>query len=307
MMRRSGPEYKEQYKSRPRYFWNTFSSKAVKNTMPEKERPGFEGDDLHWLDVDGQEEYDIMNIDNDKDRQLGASPSFHYSVDQQSEGGGNGGDRGTNDIVTSQSSRPSLRDINPTMSDHNSRRGEEYEEETIAHTYHRLRKAKDKATKAPPYYDNQVAHSYVDKQQMPSTFTAPGYCNWSCGSNDWGTSSDQSYPSYPGSESHFTQSNPSTQNHANFQVFNHGTINYGDHHYYRPTIHGGDSSSTSQFWMDATSSCFFQEQGIDRCYTADQNEKTNYQEPACHTEARDVSFTSANDRPGVLAPAASYS
>ena len=28
---------------------------------------------------------------------------------------------------------------------------------------------------------------------------------------DWGTSSDQSYPSYPGSEPHFTQSNPSTQ------------------------------------------------------------------------------------------------
>ncbi|KAJ8425595.1 hypothetical protein Cgig2_027153 [Carnegiea gigantea] len=96
------------------------------------------------LDVDGQEEDDIMNIDNDEDRQLDVSPPFRYSVDQQFEGthnsgsggdssppstadgsgdGGNGGNRCANDIGTSQSSRPSSRDVNPTMSDHNSRRG----------------------------------------------------------------------------------------------------------------------------------------------------------------------------------------
>jgi len=36
--------------------------------LSEKERPVFEGDDLHWLDVDGQEEDDIMNIYDDEDR-----------------------------------------------------------------------------------------------------------------------------------------------------------------------------------------------------------------------------------------------
>ncbi|KAJ8433586.1 hypothetical protein Cgig2_012599 [Carnegiea gigantea] len=205
--------------------------------------------------------------------------------------GGNGGNRGANNIGTSQSSRPSSKDVNPTMSDHNSRR-----EETIAHTYPRLRKAKDKANKVPPNYDNQVARRCPAEQQMPSTFIALAYCNWSCGSDsydgspynygynqtnaDWGTSSDQSYPSYPGNEPHFAQSNPSSHNHENFQVFNHGTINYGDHHHYRPTIHGGDSSSSGQSWMDATSSYFFQQQGTDRGYTEDQNEETNYQEPA---------------------------
>ncbi|KAJ8441012.1 hypothetical protein Cgig2_021376 [Carnegiea gigantea] len=210
--------------------------------------------------------------------------------------GRNGGNRGVNDIGTSQSSRPSSRDINPTMSDHNSRRREGYEEETIVHTYRRLRKAKGKASKAPPDYDNQVAHRCPNEQQMPSTFTAPAYCNWSydfdsydggpynygCNQTnaDWCTSSDQSYPSYPGSEPHLPQSNPNCQTHDNFQVFNHGTINYNGHHYYRPTIHGGDSSSSGQSWMDATSSYFFQQQGIDRGYTEDQNEETNYQEPA---------------------------
>jgi len=182
------------------------------------------------------------------------------------------------------------------MSDHNSRRGEEYEEETIAHTYRRLRKAKDKASIALPDYDNQVAHRCPDEQQMSSTFTAPAYCNWSCGSHsydgglynygynqtnaEWSTSSDQSYPSYPSSEPHLPQSNPSSQTHDNFQVFNHGTINYSDHHYYRPTIHAGDSSSSDQSWMDATSSYFFQQQGTDRGYTEDQNEETNYHKPA---------------------------
>ncbi|KAJ8433585.1 hypothetical protein Cgig2_012598 [Carnegiea gigantea] len=239
------------------------------------------------------------------------------SVDQQSEGthnnrsggdlsppstadgsgdGGNGSNQGANNIGTSQSSRPSSRDVNPTMSDHNSRRGQEYEEETIAHTYPRLRKAKDKASKAPPNYDNQVVHRCLDEQHMPSTFIAPPYCNWSCGSDsydggpynygynqtntDSGTSSDQSYPSYPSSEPYFTRSNSSSHNHDNFHIFNHGTINYSDHHYYRPTIHGGDSSSSGQSWMDAASPYFFQQQGTDRGYTEDPNEETNYQEPA---------------------------
>ena len=285
--------------------------------LSEKERPVFEGDDLHWLDVDGQEEDDIMNIDDDDDRQLGVSPPFRYSVDQQSQGthnsgsgddlsppstadgsgdGGNGGNQGVNATGTSQSSRPSSRDINPNMFDHNSRRSEEYEEETIAHTYRRLRKAKDKASKAPSDYDNQVAHGCPDEQQMPSTFTAAVNCNWSCDSDsydtgsynygydqtnaDWGTFSDQSYPSYPGSEPHLPQSNPSSQTHDNFQVFNHGTINYGDHHYYRPTIHAADLSSSGPSWMDATSSYLFQQQGTDRGYMEHQNEETNYQEPA---------------------------
>ncbi|KAJ8446897.1 LOW QUALITY PROTEIN: hypothetical protein Cgig2_013198 [Carnegiea gigantea] len=98
--------------------------------------------------------------------------------------GGNGGNRGGNDPYdTSQSSKPSSRDVSPIMSDHNSRKGEEYEEETIAHTYHRLKKAKDKVTKVLPNYDNHVTHRYTDEQQMPSTFTAPAYCNWSCGSD----------------------------------------------------------------------------------------------------------------------------
>ncbi|KAJ8420576.1 hypothetical protein Cgig2_019034 [Carnegiea gigantea] len=95
--------------------------------------------------------------------------------------GGNGGNRGVNDIGTSQSSRPSLRDINRTKPDHNSRRGEEYEEETIGHTFRHLRKAKDKASKAPPDYDSQVAHRCPAEQQMPSTFN----CNWSCGSDSY--------------------------------------------------------------------------------------------------------------------------
>ncbi|KAJ8434365.1 hypothetical protein Cgig2_031611 [Carnegiea gigantea] len=156
------------------------------------------------------------------------------------------------------------------MSNHNDRRGEECEQETIAHTYHCFRKAKDKATKAPPSYDSQAAYRYADEQQIPSTFIALGYYNWSCGSDsydggpydyvynqtntDCGTSSDQSYPSYHSSEPYFTQSNLSIQNHDNFQVSNHGNISYDDHHYYRPTF--------MSILMDATSSYFFQEQGI---------------------------------------------
>ena len=85
---------------------------------------------------------------------------------------------------------------------------------------------------------------------MPFTFTTLGCCNWSCGFDsydggphnyvynqtnaDRGTSFDQFYPSYPGSEPYLTQSNLSIQNHDNFQVFNHGAISYNDHHYYRP-------------------------------------------------------------------------
>ncbi|KAJ8439046.1 LOW QUALITY PROTEIN: hypothetical protein Cgig2_014466 [Carnegiea gigantea] len=63
--------------------------------------------------------------------------------------GDGSGNRGTNDIGTFQSSRPSSTDVSPTMSDHNGRRGEKYEEVTIAHAYRCLRKAKDKETKAP--------------------------------------------------------------------------------------------------------------------------------------------------------------
>jgi len=44
--------------------------------LSEKERPVFEGDDLHWLDVDGQEEDDIMNIDEDEDQQLASLLHF---------------------------------------------------------------------------------------------------------------------------------------------------------------------------------------------------------------------------------------
>ncbi|KAJ8433126.1 hypothetical protein Cgig2_004864 [Carnegiea gigantea] len=87
--------------------------------LPEKEQLVFEGDDLHWLNEDGQDEDNSMNIEDDEDQQLGVSPPFHYNVDQQSEGtynnesggdlshpssrdgsgdGGNGGNRGGNDI-----------------------------------------------------------------------------------------------------------------------------------------------------------------------------------------------------------------
>ncbi|KAJ8425475.1 hypothetical protein Cgig2_000566 [Carnegiea gigantea] len=90
------------------------------------------------------EEDDTINIEDDKDRQLGVSLPVYYSVDQDSRGlhnsgvdlsppsshngsgyGGESRDRGSggiNAIGTSQSSRPSLRDINPTISDHDGRR-----------------------------------------------------------------------------------------------------------------------------------------------------------------------------------------
>ncbi|KAJ8449976.1 hypothetical protein Cgig2_029338 [Carnegiea gigantea] len=252
-------------------FGTPLAQRAAKNTMPDQQSQG-----THNSGSGGD-----------------LSPP---STADGSGDGGNGGNQGVNATGTSQSSRPSLRDINPTMSDHNSRRGEEYKEETIAHTYRRLRKAKDKASKPSIDYDNQVAHGCPAEQQTPSTFTAPVNCNWSCGSNsydagpynygydqinaDWGTLFDQSYPFYPGSEPHLPQSNPSSQTHDNFQVFNHGTINYGDYHYYRPTIHAGDLSSSGQSWMDATSSYFFQQQGTDTGYTEHQNEETNYQESA---------------------------
>jgi len=171
--------------------------------LSEKERPVFEGDDLHSLDVDDQEDGGHVNIEDDDDRQLGVSLPSRYSAYQQSKGthnsgsGGDvsppssgdgsrdGGNGGTNNIGTSQSSRPSSRDVHPTMSDHNNKRSKEYEEETIAHTYRRHRKAKYKATNAPPNYDNQGAHKYADEQQMPSTFTKSGYCNWSCSSDSY--------------------------------------------------------------------------------------------------------------------------
>ncbi|KAJ8430739.1 hypothetical protein Cgig2_009630 [Carnegiea gigantea] len=101
------------------------------------------------------------------------------------DGSTDGGNGGTNIIDTSQSSRLSSRDVHPIMSDHNNKRSEEYEEETIAHTYRHRRKTKHKATKAPPNYDNQVINKYADEQQMPSTFTRSGYCNWSCGSDSY--------------------------------------------------------------------------------------------------------------------------
>ncbi|KAJ8420093.1 hypothetical protein Cgig2_027349 [Carnegiea gigantea] len=237
-------------------FRTPLAQRAMKNTMPSGTHNSASGDNL-------------------------SPPS---TVDGSGDGE-NGGNRGTNDIGTSQSFRPSSRDVNRTMSDHNGKRGEEYEEETIAHTYRRLRKAKDNATKGPPNYNNQVVHRYADEQQMPSTFTPPGYCNWSCGSNNYDNGQynygyNQTNTDWGTFESDFTQSNPNTQNHDNFQVFKHGTINYGDHHYYHPIIHGRDSSSSGQSWIDATSSYFFQEQGIDRDYTADQNKETNYQEAA---------------------------
>ncbi|KAJ8430988.1 hypothetical protein Cgig2_027701 [Carnegiea gigantea] len=145
---------------RPRHFWNTFSSK---------------GGEEHNASVDQQSE-GSHNSGSEGDL---SPPS---TVDGSGDGG-NGGNRGANDISTSESSKPSSRYVNPTMPDHNSRRGEDYEEETIAHTYRRLNKAEDKATKAPPYYDNQVAYRYADEQQMSSTFTTPAYFNWSCGSD----------------------------------------------------------------------------------------------------------------------------
>jgi len=293
--------------------------------LSEKEPPAFEEDEFPWLNVDEQEENDRINIDDDDDdRQLGVTPPFRYSVDQASEGthnngsgddltplnsgdgsagggesgdGGDGGYGGAYHDGTSQSSRPSSRDINATLSDHNDRRSQEYEEEPIAHTFRRLRKAKDKSTRTQPHCADVGAHGYTDDQQMPPSFTMPAHCNWSCGSDSYdggpynygytgslephlGASSYSSQPSYPGSEPHLSQFNPSSQNQDHFQIFNHGTINYGDHHYYRPTIHGGDSSSSGQSWRDATSSYFFDEQGTDTGYTADQSEDNNYQEPA---------------------------
>ena len=73
---------------------NIFNDSDLINLwLSEKERPVFEGNDLHWLDVDRQEEDDIMNIDSDEDRLLGISP-FRYSADQQSEGTHNSGSEG---------------------------------------------------------------------------------------------------------------------------------------------------------------------------------------------------------------------
>ncbi|KAJ8422636.1 hypothetical protein Cgig2_028507 [Carnegiea gigantea] len=141
-------------RARSRHFWNTFSSKADQQSQC-TDNSGSGGDLSPPSTADG-------------------------SGDR-----GNGGNRRANDIGTSQSSRPSSRDVNPIMSDHNSKRGEEYEKETIAHTYRRLRKVKDKASNALPNYDNQVAHKRPDEQQISSTFTMPAYCNWSCGSNNY--------------------------------------------------------------------------------------------------------------------------
>jgi len=61
--------------------------------------------------------------------------------------------------------------------------GEEHQEETVAHTFHYPRKVKDKATKAPTNYANEAVNRYTDEQQMPSSFTGLGYCNWSYGSD----------------------------------------------------------------------------------------------------------------------------
>ena len=53
------------------------------------------------------------------------------------------------------------------MSEHNDRRGQEYEEGTIAHACRRHRKAKDKTTRTPPNYADEAVHGYTYDQQMP--------------------------------------------------------------------------------------------------------------------------------------------
>ncbi|KAJ8432198.1 hypothetical protein Cgig2_013740 [Carnegiea gigantea] len=152
---------------------------------------------------------------------------------------GNGGNGGASDIGNSQYSRQSSRGINPTKSNHNGKRDQEYKEETIAYTHPLLKKAKDKATKAPPNYKKQglvtiighvnmkvmiVAHTIIDIiKQMEIrvhrlTHLTRLILLQLC----------------------FSQSNPNTQNHDNIQVFNHNTINHKDHHYSRPKFHGED-------------------------------------------------------------------
>ncbi|KAJ8437254.1 hypothetical protein Cgig2_004647 [Carnegiea gigantea] len=213
--------------------------------------------DASYLNVDGQEEDDTINIEDDEDRQLGVSPPFRYSTYSSGSGGNlkppsnrdGSGDGGMEAMEVQM-----ILDINPNISDHNGRRCQEYQEETIAYTYRRLIKAKDK----------QPKHHLIMKTKQRI---------------DWGPSSNPSYPSYPNSEPHFNQSNPSGQSQDNFQVFNHGTINYRDHHYYCLTIHGEHSSSNGRSLTGTTSLYFFHEQEIDTSYTTGQSEDNNYQEP----------------------------
>jgi len=119
--------------------------------LSEKKPLAFEKDEFPWLNVDEQEEDDAINIEDYEDRQLSGTPPFRYTVNQPYEGthnsgfgddltprcnrdgsggggefgdGGDGVNGGAHHVRTSQSSRPSSRDINTTMSDHNDRRGQ---------------------------------------------------------------------------------------------------------------------------------------------------------------------------------------
>ncbi|KAJ8424642.1 hypothetical protein Cgig2_009122 [Carnegiea gigantea] len=105
-----------------------------------------------FLYSQGQDTF--WNTFNSKGNEEDMSGTINSGNERESGGRRNGSNRGANYIGTSQSSRPSSRDINPVMSDHNGRSSQEYEEKTIAYTYCHLRKANVKAIKAPPTYEN---------------------------------------------------------------------------------------------------------------------------------------------------------
>ncbi|KAJ8430147.1 LOW QUALITY PROTEIN: hypothetical protein Cgig2_026765 [Carnegiea gigantea] len=80
-----------------------------------------------------------------------------------------------------------------------------------------------------------------------------------------------------GYSSTYTNCPPPIRHPDNPPIINQGTINYGDHHYYRQTFYSGDSTSSDQSWIDSTaSSIFYQPQ---ESYGVNQNNNDTYREP----------------------------
>ncbi|KAJ8430506.1 hypothetical protein Cgig2_010836 [Carnegiea gigantea] len=125
-------------------------------------------------------------------------------------------------------------------------------------------------------------------QEAPSNFTGPGLFASSGGHDTYGGFSNNygyntNYPPlpYPSNEPQFVGSDSSRRHSDNPPIINQGTINYGDHHYYRPTFYRGDSNLSEQSWMDSTASSHYHQQ--QKSYGINQNNNDTYQDPPHHS------------------------
>ncbi|KAJ8431193.1 LOW QUALITY PROTEIN: hypothetical protein Cgig2_008467 [Carnegiea gigantea] len=232
----------------------------------------------------------VVDIEYKDDPQPKGTPPFRYSVDQQPQdihgseceseghlshssshdrsGGGGGGKGGTNEMGASYSSRPST--------DYLSDRGRSATlKDDIRSLCSPNEQPRDLTHMEPIQshgYPTDARYRFAGFQEMSSGFTGPdlfassgGYDTYGGVLNNYGYSST------------YTNCPPPIRHPDNPPIINQGTINYGDHHYYRQTFYSGDSTSSDQSWIDSTaSSIFYQPQ---ESYGVNQNNNDTYREP----------------------------